>query len=428
MSATLPTLPRHLLRHCVVGLALLVSAVCASGQVSTPDTATPEATSPQPSTGDTGLKISGFYSLTGLHLSDHGPFYAYIPYGDQGHGITTKDFDWTAASKAGLMVNGNLTPALSYGLQLMARDGADNASHVHTTQAYLEWTSGNWVAKAGRTVPGLWLVEDSYYADFGHLWLKAPVELYGWRPTPEVDGLSVARYFSWGDWYGKAQMAYGSSDTPYRWYRRRFREIKAFSLELSQGDLLLRAAINDSHVDIHNLPSYDAFLNTIKSQIPAQYAARFSNKNMKPRYISTGFTWTPNNWTVQGEWARYSIDQDYVAPFQASYLMVGHRWGHWTPYVMFSTTNGKFRNETRFSPEINAIVTNLRRTLHFVQDNHAVGVRYDINSKTAFKVQLEKIQRDAGMVGSFTPPTTGPSAPGQANSTTLLSVSLQGVF
>jgi len=410
-----------------VRLCLLVSGVAWSGWVGAQGL-TALSTEPEQNSGsNVEVKVSGFYSLTGLQLSERSRFYAYIPYGDLGQGHDRRGVDWGLASKAGLMLQARMGARWQAGLQLMARQGADDASKVNPTQAFVQWSDGGWVAKFGRTVPGLWLVEDSYYVDFAHLWLKAPVEMYGWRPTPELDGVSLARHFTWGDWYGKVQASYGSRNAPYRSYRRDFAQVRALSLDVSQGELQLRAAFNDSQVNVLNLPSYEGFLATIRPQVPAQYAPNFQT-SLNTRYHTVGASWTPGNWTLQAEWARNFTDQIYLAPFQTGYLLAGHRWGRWTPYVMWSSTHGQFGQETRFSPSINALVDSLQRTLHNVQDNVTLGVRVDLNSQTALKFQAENIRRDAGQVGSFTPPPGGPSAPAVANSTRLWSISLQGVF
>lgn len=411
-------------RPLLAAVPLVLGGVAAQAQ-----TLAPAGEDPAPSPAlISNVQVHGFYSLTGLHRSHEGAQYAYVPYGDQTFGIEGQGVDWRAGSKLGLMVNGAFTPEFGFGVQYLLRQGSSREPRLRTPLAYLEWHPGNWVFKLGRTAPGVALVEDSLHADHGHLWLKPPVEIYSHRTKPQLDGLSVTHQGEWGGWYTSLQAAYGVADYHARSHRRRFSTMAALSGILTKDDLLLRASAHKLHFDLLSLPSNTAFLAGIRAAIPAQYAPEFSEYNIALLSKSVSLSWTPGPWTVQAEWFRTDNDKPWISDYWGSYLLLGHRWGAWTPYLMLGVSKPNDRAETRFSPAINATVNAVRRGVQGTQESQAMGLRYDWSNSVALKVQAERIHRRANEVGAFIPASTPPRAPTVPNGTTVISVSVQGVF
>lgn len=373
-------------------------------------------------------RVNGFYSLTGINRNNDAPQYAYVPYGDQTHGIGAQGLDWDASSKLGLMINGAFTPELGFGVQYLVRQGSDREPRLRTPLAYVEWRPGNWEFKLGRTAPGVALVEDSLHADHGHLWLKPAVEVYAYRPRPQVDGVSLTRHTQWNDWYASFQAAYGVADFHARNHRRHYSAISALSVVVTKDDLLLRAALQKSRMDLMSLPSNADLLRRIRADIPSNYWSDFSDQNIGFLFKSLSVRWTPGPWTVQAEWHRNDIDKPYLAPYWGSYLLLGHRWGDWTPYLMLGLSKPNMRTETRFSASTNALVNSYLRTAQGTQESQAIGVRYDLNQSMTLKVQAERIHRRANETGAFTPSPVPPRVPTESNNTSVFSVSLQGVF
>jgi hypothetical protein len=99
-------------------------------------------------------------------------------------------------------------------------------------------------------------------------------------------------------------------------------------------------------------------------------AARF-------RLASAGFTYDPGTWFVTGDsnYAHY----DFFGDFFAWYLSAGMRFGHFTPYVFYSTEDAPTADPPSGLTELGD-----ERTV-------GAGVRWDFAKNIDFKLQLQRV-------------------------------------
>jgi len=355
------------LRHKLFG-CLLIPLSISSSIVFADDTDTPS-----------NFKLSGFLSIVGGRT-----FNGNLPANYSGspviNGTSCPCYtaDWTNAgvynnsfslrpeSHAGIQASYDINKDFSLTGQVVIR-GTDTTPNVQW--AYASYKLNNeWEVQVGRKRIPLY-----YYSDFQDIgvsypWVSPPPELYGWEVT-NYNGASIRYRTSFGDnnltlstFGGKEkvnndlyeELSYtGQSNVTWS-------NILGGDAEFSRGPLTLRAVYLQADVLVVNA------LNAINSTAQLKAYGVAANLDFDEWFVLSELTQLSRNFSSAG----------YKVTAPAYTIGAGYHLGQWTPFINF----GSYREES----------TDLSQYQPQSYKRGSVTLRYDLDAKSAVKVQLDR--------------------------------------
>ncbi len=332
-------------------------------------------------------------------------------------------------TKAGIQMTFNIDDQSSVITQLVSR--GENDFNTKAEWMYFKHGFDNGItAKIGRLRKPNYLLSE--YVDVGYAmpWTQAPVEVYGvLEASSNFDAVDVSYDIDMGDWTSTIQAQYGkaigeelvSSD------------LIAFNYSMTNGELTLRAGYSQASVDIVEGSDTEEQITKINLVLSAT--------NLTGEQISGSFKGTfaglaamYDNGTILAITEYTSLTVDGVFSDQDGYYaMGGYRIGQWMPYATYAfeetTDNSKRVASAEVAPGATTTIGGLAGAnailagINTEQTRIGLGVRYDIKSGVALKLQLDSI--DTGdTAGEFTESDTFPSD-GKAN---VVSFTIDTVF
>lgn len=358
------------LRKPLLRLAVLGACLVPATQVLAQDT-----------TPDARLKLSGYVSLVGgkvlsgnLDANYAGPQSingvdcpCYVA--DWGNaGVYGKDFSLTPESRVGLQGKYTLSDKASLTAQLVSR-GTNGTPDV--TWAYGSYKfNATFEVQVGRKRIPLY-----YYSDFQDIgvaypWITPPPELYGWEAT-NYNGASVRYSRNLGDTNLAASVFAGQEKVSDSLYQKlyalpgvktevQWNNLMGADLEVNRGSLTVRAVVMKA--DVRTTTDQASPVDT-SSTLQAYGVA--ANLDLDQWFVLSEFT------QLTRDYAAYKV----TAP--AFTVGAGLRLGKWTPFINYA----QYAEETTDSTLYPAL-SSYKRT--------SVTLRYDLDSSSAIKAQLDK--------------------------------------
>ncbi len=328
--------------------------------------------------GSSNFKISGFLSVVGGKVTSGSlaPDYSggdplngtacpcYIADWSNA-GIYGSDFSLTPESRVGLQASYELTPNAKLVAQVVTR-GTNGTPDI--TWAYGSYKlSRSWEVQLGRKRIPLY-----YYSDFQDIgvsypWVTPPPEVYGWDAT-NYNGGSIRYTRAVGDSNIAASLFAGREDIEESLYSKLYsasktnvtwKNIVGADIEVNNGPLTVRGVYLQSDVETTNEGAVS----------PAKLVAYgvAANLDFDKWFVLSEITQLSREFPVD--------DFKYTAP--AYTVGVGVRLGKFTPFLNIADYRESTNNEAAYSP------ASYHRT--------SFTVRYDINSNSAFKVQMDRM-------------------------------------
>lgn len=361
---------------------------------------------------DEGFTFSGFGSLGGVHENAPDAGFTRYPTQPQAENNNTS---LLTDSLLGLQANYALTPQWEAVAQLVIRDQKHTSVNRSLEWAYLKWRPDTNVdLRFGRVGADAFMLSDYRHVGFAQLWARPPGEFYGWIPIFSINGGDASYRFRSGDTYWQLKGQLGSSksqlptgpDTTYAFEADRYRNL---SLRAEQGPWQFMTAITMLRVGSEAVP---ATLNTNLNQIagspfaPAaiRNEARQLNqglwiKGADVRYLTLGGAYQDGTWQIQGEIAKITSDSKLTPTGLSGYISAGRRFGSITPYAVLSAFRSD-RSDTLAGNNWSALGASAvtvqtaavaaYNSYRIDQTGLALGVRWDINSRTALKLQWDR--------------------------------------
>lgn len=370
---------------------------------------------------DEGFTFSGFGSVGVVHENarDVG-FTRYITQPQ----AESNDTSWLTDSLLGLQANYAISPQFEAVAQLVVRDQKYANLNRSLEWAYLKWRPDtNLDLRFGRVGADAFMLSDYRHVGFAQLWARPPGEFYGWIPLFSLNGADASYRFRTGDTYWQLKGQLGNSksqlptgaDTTYAFEADKVRNL---SLRAEQGPWQFMTAITALRVGSEAVPSeLNDWLGFIGGApfVPGaiRNEAQGLNKGLwtdgaNVRYLMFGGAYQDGTWQLQGEIAKISSDSDMLPTGVSGYISAGRRFGSLTPYAVLSTfrsdrsaTTGKNDWSGLGADAVmlqNAAVA-ASNSLHIDQNGLALGLRWDINSRTALKLQWDHKQVEARSYG-----------------------------
>jgi len=328
----------------------------------------------------------------------------------------------------GLQVGAQFTDKLSAIVQIVSQHIYDN-----TWRPQLEWANLNYQLtpdlsiRAGRSVAAPFMLSDTHLVGYTYPWIRPPLELYGELPVSNQDGINVNYHLRNGVVEQSLNISYGQTklsvldggDVSARKFLQASDAIEVGSITLRLGYTSLRATSDIPTLD----PLFAGFAQfgaeassvgfaTIGAQASGLGAA-YSLRESSPYSFSMatlGVSYDPGDWLLMSEWAKTASD-GLLERSTAWYLMGGHRFGKFTPYVTFGQVeSGSNVNPgigtAGLPPPLAAAAVALNGGLSAAlgefapsQSSATVGVRWDAVKDIDVKLQYDRVRLDANSIG-----------------------------
>lgn len=285
-------------------------------------------------------------------------------------GVYNNSFSLQPESRAGVQASYALSKDFNLTGQVVVR-GSDTTPNIQWAYASYKLNK-DWEVQFGRKRIPLYFYSDFQDVSSAYPWVSPPPELYGWEVT-NYNGASI-RYrtsiddnnISFSAFVGKEKVKDSlyeklvySGQTDVTWNR-----IVGVDAELERGPLSVRAVYVQADVRFVNRGI------DLDSSAKLKAYGLALNLDLDDWYILSELTQLTRNFDDAG----YRI----TAP--AYTIGAGYRMGAWTPFLNYASYEEKSSDLNKYQPQ------SYKRL--------SLTLRYDVNAKTAVKLQLDR-NRDA---------------------------------
>lgn len=349
------------------------------------------------------FRINGFASF-GISQGDED--FAY-------NGINN-DNDFRQLTKSGIQMTFNLDDKTSVVTQLVSRGINDFKTNMEW--AYLKHDIGNGLStKFGRFRGPYYLLSE--YLDIGYAvpWTQMPPETYALLDLfSSVEGADLTWETEIADFDSQLQVVYG------RITNDDFNGEDAISIGYTLSGDTWSARIAHSQATIH-VTSTD-----MSNPLVASSTAYQDDAGVEGTFDAIGARWEPGNFLVMAEMTTQEAP-GVIQDEDSYYMTVGYRMGQWMPHLTFAhaestddedrslekiaTLNGMTTTQllnaaaggSASAASAVAVSKGASASNNTDTDRIGLGVRYDVSSGVAMKLQYDMISVNNGSPGLFDP-------------------------
>lgn len=317
------------------------------------------------------FSYSGFGTLGAVRSSTDEAQFGY----NRQLGGATKSLDFETDSDLGLQLTAKANDWLSATIQgLAAKISADQIS-TQLEWAFLKVQPLDGLSiRGGRMAMPTFIVSDSINVGYATTWLRAPNEVYGLAMLPLLNGGDITYRKSLGPVAVSVTALGGESTLRALGTNYEARDVRGANLQVETEWVTFRAGkVQTSEVEVSGT-----------SQL----------------YSFTGFgaTVDHNNIVAQAEFVQRRAGYYYnIVSANGWYLMGGYRFGKFTPYAIYSSTDPQYNPDSAPVQLAVPLISNIQKTV-------AAGLRWDAFSSVDFKFQVERINTDGTPGISFSNP------------------------
>lgn len=360
---------------------------------------------------DSNWTFGGFGTLSAVHSTEKQADFSANPL-NPGTAGASHAWSYGVDSRLGsqLTYNGGHWSAV---LQVVAERNLTNSWKPVVEWANIQYqVSPELSLRFGRIALPLFLSGDYRKASYALAWVRTPIELYGALPISNSDGVDASYRWSAGNVKNTTQVLFGAtrirlSDTR----SASAHDLFGVSNTSTVGALTVRATAIRGNL---NMVLAEDLFNALRQFGPQgeSLARRYETDRKSASVLSLGASYDPGNWFVMGEIGRINA-RSFLGDKTAGYVSGGYRLGSLTPYATFSkvTANMPTRVDgldlstlpppyVPAAQQVNAGLNGLLSTIA-VQDNTSAGVRWDVGSNTALKLQLDHVRPHGGSSGTL---------------------------
>jgi len=391
--------PAHLLF-----LSLLGFALCGAARAGDAPEAEPARPAP--------WRLSGFGTLGVVHNSEREADYTSSVLKSNGAG-TSRSWSPDVDSRLGMQLDATLAKGWSAVLQVVSEQGMDN-----TYRPRVEWANVKYqvtpelALRVGRIALPIFLTADYRKVGYAYPWVRPPVESYNGLPVTSSDGIDATLRWSLGAVRNASQVLYGRSAVtlvePLHVHGRGGVGISntsdwgALSVRLNAVSAEITSNIGDDLFDAFN------GLGPAGQALTRRYALHHQRITL----ASIGVSYDPGTWFVMAEAGRTNSDS-FLGSTRSAYVSAGWRWRTLTPYATWAHVRAAGPTSDRglstaglppaLAPAVDALNGGLNTLLMTIpqQTSSAVGLRWDLRTNMALKVQYDRVTPHAGSRGTL---------------------------
>ena len=365
---------------------------------------------------DSGLNISGFGTLA-ISMDDRSDM---APLRDGNQSFKNphdSDISVIMDSRLGIQTHYRFSPQLNAVVQGVFKEQVSQDIENVIELGHLSFQPVPWVNfRVGRMGYDVFLMADNRNLGYGYPWVRPPIEFYGWLPFFHMDGADLSLSLDQNESQWQIRFQYGTHGFSFKLddmylYELDTEDLYTLSLTRKSGPLTLKASYStfvlkdDMPFLIPFRQNLESVANTTHGIFPgihheaSELAKHLTYKNVGMDYFSLGGTYEDNDWIIQAEVGHASADTDAVVNGNCGYIAIGHRFGDWTPFAIYSTFHPGQNARHPFEdwsvlgmPELQDLQTMSFRILNSFrmrQDTLSVGVRWDFNFHAALKLQWD---------------------------------------
>lgn len=361
-------------------------------------------------------KLSGFGTLGAAHSSERNADYSSSAMKASGAG---RSHAWSPQvdSKLGVQLDLQAGPRWSAVLQLVSEQHLDYSYRPRVEWANVKYQATPELAlRVGRIALPMFIAADYRKVGYAYTWLRTPVEIYAAVPLTNSDGADLTWRWSGETIRSTTQAFVGHTDVPlYAGARLRGSGIAGLSQTIEHGDLSVRASVLTTRLTMTLFPQLFDGLRAFGPQGDA-IADRLAMERKRATAASIGLNYDTGEWFVLSEAGHYEVD-GYLGSSDSAYAGVGYRYGALTPYAGYARIWGKKPDGphalalgglppawVRAGALLNASVDSLLRTIPS-QSTATLGLRWDLASSLALKLQYDRVTPRAGSRGTMMSPS-----------------------
>jgi hypothetical protein len=279
--------------------------------------------------------------FTGEYIQPHGAGYS-------------QSWSPTPDSDLGGQADLRIADGLTAVVQVISRDNDDGNFKPGVEWANIKYAfTSDLAVRVGRTLLPTYERSDSENIGYALPWVRIPNEIRFSNSATHSDGVDVLYRVKTGDVTQDLQLQFGRTSEDFSGAVFRGKDLVVLSDTLQYGDTSVHLA-------------YQTMMYTFSVLPPARF-----------RLASAGFTYDPGTWFVTGD--SNVAHYDFFGDFYAWYLSVGMRFGHFTPYLIYS-----LEDAPDSAPPSGLTQLGDERTM-------GAGVRWDFAKNIDFKAQLQRV-------------------------------------
>ena len=363
------------------------------------------------------VRISGYATAAGGYISDSSVG-ATTFNSDPGHdGYAEESLKFQPDSVAGLQISSRIADDVTVSMQLVGQFENETGS-IELEWAFVNYElSDDFTIQAGRFVPQIFLYSNTINVGFTYLWITPPSEMYAQAPMRYTDGANLLLNHTFSNDMTIEASAYASNVSQEivfagQTFPSKYENFFGGSASISNEYFKLRA----SHIEVEMSTS----LNSSTSIGPLvagpgnlanpglDNTDGIKSDSVDGSFSSIGLTMDVADVIVIGEYAVRNIkDSAFTEDSASYYATLGYRMGNFTPHVTYSVLETEFKDSSvplalsMIDPITQVVTTSgqiatvgsFRSALSTDSQTVAVGLRYDLNSKTALKFEYQNITK-----------------------------------
>ncbi|MCK6264765.1 hypothetical protein KP803_15920 [Vibrio sp. ZSDE26] len=333
---------------------------------------------------------------------------------------STTNGSWVSDSRFGLQLDYSLNTEWRTTIQAVAKDRVSSDWGDVFEIGFIGYQpSEHWDFRLGRLPADAFWATETRNIDYGHNWVRPPLEIYSWLPFQSVDGLDVMYhlYHSEIDWYFSSQIGLfrTSVETPIG------EKIDTSGTKLVS--LTIKALWDDwrARGSIIYSPGITTDVSPSNQQITTQLDAitlmRINGVSQEAQslaqalvvedeamlYTQLGIEYFNGRWLLSGEVVSiHSESEQVVVPSGiGGYLSLSYYINDWSPYLIVSIFDPNVNPQAALvdwntvSPELGYLQQQLIENINLSrieQHTWSIGVRWDVAKNTALKAQVDFVE------------------------------------
>lgn len=287
---------------------------------------------------------------------------------------------------------------------LVHKDGSD-AYRGELAWAFLKYVASDDVTfRFGRTTPSVYMISDSRNVGYANVMIRPVGEIYKAVPIGSFDGADIMYKHAFDDTVVTAQAGAGVTH-----YERPgssgldFKPLVATQLIAENGPYTFRVGYADSRFSVVDNPALDGLVAALRGTGQAAVADAMFYKDVRGRFISTGFGFDQSNFLILAEYAKKKISSRVVADTTSWYAMFGYRYQTLTPFYLHASTHQDTPRSFASQPTTGALAGLTAATNGVIRSGQqvtdAIGLRWDFARSAAFKFQIDHVTPKDGPGG-----------------------------
>jgi hypothetical protein len=346
--------------------------------------------------------LSGFGTIGAVHSSERNADYTANVMRADGAGAT-RSWSPNVDSRLGAQIDLSLSRRWSAVLQVVSEQGLDNSYRPRVEWANVKYQATPELAlRFGRIALPMFLTADYRKVGYIYPWVRPPVEGYGALPISSSDGVDATLRWSLGPVRNASQVFFGRDEpdmpAPLHAYAR---NIVGLSNTADWGALSVRTNIISAGVttDIGGglFDAFEAF-----GAEGRAIARRYEIDHKHASIASIGVNYDPGRWFLMAEASRSRTDS-LLGATRSAYASAGLRLGSFTPYLSVARVRATSPTRDPGLPGAGPLNEGLNLLLATIpqQTSQALGVRWDLVTDMALKLQYDRVTPHHGSRGTL---------------------------